>query len=162
MLLVCPVLNVDTLDITFCSVFLTLILLPKAEMDGSLRHALFVNLSVRGDCLFRFLFFFFLMIGPPPRSPLFPYPPPFRSFARARRFGRHAEELAHLTHRSRRELGVVVDFEEVDAVLHGHHLAAADGVGDPLVHARCAHRSEEHTSELQSQSNLVCRLLLEK
>src|SRR2546427_5909844 len=26
----------------------------------------------------------------------------------------------------------------------------------------CAHRSEEHTSELQSQSNLVCRLLLEK
>src|SRR5688572_6200397 len=27
---------------------------------------------------------------------------------------------------------------------------------------RCAERSEEHTSELQSQSNLVCRLLLEK
>src|SRR2546427_4257827 len=27
---------------------------------------------------------------------------------------------------------------------------------------KCAHRSEEHTSELQSQSNLVCRLLLEK
>src|SRR2546427_908530 len=29
-------------------------------------------------------------------------------------------------------------------------------------HAPFAHRSEEHTSELQSQSNLVCRLLLEK
>src|SRR2546430_9980572 len=27
---------------------------------------------------------------------------------------------------------------------------------------RCVYRSEEHTSELQSQSNLVCRLLLEK
>src|SRR2546430_14508101 len=37
---------------------------------------------------------------------------------------------------------------------------------DPLVAARrqvrCRRRSEEHTSELQSQSNLVCRLLLEK
>src|SRR2546427_4208598 len=31
-----------------------------------------------------------------------------------------------------------------------------------LAQARAAHRSEEHTSELQSQSNLVCRLLLEK
>src|SRR2546430_8114051 len=29
-------------------------------------------------------------------------------------------------------------------------------------HHGCCHRSEEHTSELQSQSNLVCRLLLEK
>src|SRR2546430_11564332 len=33
---------------------------------------------------------------------------------------------------------------------------------DVVVPARCAERSEEHTSELQSQSNLVCRLLLEK
>src|SRR5256886_2800279 len=32
----------------------------------------------------------------------------------------------------------------------------------PRPRARCAARSEEHTSELQSQSNLVCRLLLEK
>src|SRR5690606_41135493 len=32
-----------------------------------------------------------------------------------------------------------------------------DGTGDPL-----AERSEEHTSELQSRENLVCRLLLEK
>src|SRR2546430_13525601 len=35
-------------------------------------------------------------------------------------------------------------------------------VGEPLVHARAEPRSEEHTSELQSQSNLVCRLLLGK
>src|SRR2546430_10179637 len=33
---------------------------------------------------------------------------------------------------------------------------------DALVVLRVQHRSEEHTSELQSQSNLVCRLLLEK
>src|SRR2546430_5602660 len=52
--------------------------------------------------------------------------------------------------------------------------SAADGVGSCDVRGRCARgglfprarvggtRSEEHTSELQSQSNLVCRLLLEK
>src|SRR2546430_2465577 len=34
--------------------------------------------------------------------------------------------------------------------------------GDPLLKANARLRSEEHTSELQSQSNLVCRLLLEK
>src|SRR5688572_32193415 len=38
-----------------------------------------------------------------------------------------------------------------DAIRHGWHHAVSKG-----------HRSEEHTSELQSQSNLVCRLLLEK
>src|SRR2546427_2020964 len=32
----------------------------------------------------------------------------------------------------------------------------------PALSRRCSNRSEEHTSELQSQSNLVCRLLLEK
>src|SRR2546430_3632926 len=43
--------------------------------------------------------------------------------------------------------------------LESEHLVAGDTRGRPLViHAR----SEEHTSELQSQSNLVCRLLLEK
>src|SRR2546430_8500466 len=39
--------------------------------------------------------------------------------------------------------------------------AGALGSGYPLLAAAAA-RSEEHTSELQSQSNLVCRLLLEK
>src|SRR5688572_32644318 len=40
-----------------------------------------------------------------------------------------------------------------------HTVSAADPDGDVLTYAI---RSEEHTSELQSQSNLVCRLLLEK
>src|SRR5688572_31502303 len=35
-------------------------------------------------------------------------------------------------------------------------------LADPRVHNLATERSEEHTSELQSQSNLVCRLLLEK
>src|SRR2546430_3519224 len=74
------------------------------------------------------------MIRRPPRSTLFPYTTLFRS----------DEKCAH--ERS----------DESD----GDHRQVASGeqmtVPDELV------RSEEHTSELQSQSNLVCRLLLEK
>src|SRR2546427_1813643 len=54
--------------------------------------------------------------------------------------------------RSGRERGDEVDL----ARLEGSHLG--DGILDHADHDR----SEEHTSELQSQSNLVCRLLLEK
>src|SRR2546430_8206006 len=42
-----------------------------------------------------------------------------------------------------------------------HKKGQAEG-GDLLTPVGCQERSEEHTSELQSQSNLVCRLLLEK
>src|SRR5256886_11467980 len=95
------------------------------------------------------------MIRRPPRSTLSPYPTLFRS----------------------REAGVPIS--RVNTL--------ADVVADPLVAPRLVHvrdprtgltvalpappvgdppsltfRSEEHTSELQSQSNLVCRLLLEK
>src|SRR2546427_9010037 len=41
---------------------------------------------------------------------------------------------------------------------HRHGVGRAGGIGEDTV----PRRSEEHTSELQSQSNLVCRLLLEK
>src|SRR2546430_12461881 len=41
-------------------------------------------------------------------------------------------------------------------------LASFSAAPPPCATGRCARRSEEHTSELQSQSNLVCRLLLEK
>src|SRR5688572_30957908 len=85
------------------------------------------------------------MTLPPPRSTLFPYTTLFRSLlADALHLledvaGLHdAESGGRLVH-------------EHDALRPGHR--AADG--DAL-------RSEEHTSELQSQSNLVCRLLLEK
>src|SRR2546427_3336916 len=74
------------------------------------------------------------MIRRPPRSTLFPYTTLFRSLAPA-------------------DLVVAVPDVQV-GVAHagGEHLQE---------HLR-ALRSEEHTSELQSQSNLVCRLLLEK
>src|SRR2546427_6443416 len=80
------------------------------------------------------------MIRRPPRSTLFPYTTLFRSGAH--RFA--VEALAHLVNQP----------EQADG------LERLGGRGRPV--RRGAERSEEHTSELQSQSNLVCRLLLEK
>src|SRR5688572_32469312 len=83
------------------------------------------------------------MIRRPPRSTLFPYTTLFRSGA-----------LAHLAHRLD-PLAELLLVEVVEAVGR----AAAAHVPRRRVPPV---RSEEHTSELQSQSNLVCRLLLEK
>src|SRR2546427_6359191 len=77
------------------------------------------------------------MIRRPPRSTLFPYTTLFRSDHR----------VGHLL---RPPLGVAGQLQ-LDRV-HDAPVQLAIGVD----------RSEEHTSELQSQSNLVCRLLLEK
>src|SRR2546430_9469628 len=108
------------------------------------------------------------MIRRPPRSTLFPYTTLFRS---------------------QEGIGGRLDEDPVPAPLHAQALHAADGRaglafrgaegaevmlaeqgGRGLRHALVIERpvdtgrtrSEEHTSELQSQSNLVCRLLLEK
>src|SRR2546430_12855805 len=90
------------------------------------------------------------MIRRPPRSPLFPYPTLFR----------------FLEYRSSEQ-----DVEVVagPARFHLRTLPADDfprlpEAGDaPVMRLPAgAFRSEEHTSELQSQSNLLCRLLLEK
>src|SRR2546430_11227273 len=87
-------------------------------------------------CLYTF-FFFFLMIRRPPRSTLFPYTTLFRSRGRrprsSDRAGRRQAEGRPVRAGVWRRPG-----------------------------PRVVPRSEEHTSELQSQSNLVCRLLLEK
>src|SRR2546430_4445861 len=79
------------------------------------------------------------MIRRPPRSTLFPYTTLFRS-----RLLIWPERVRPLRHRD----------EEAPAA----HRGGLRG----LAEARYDGRSEEHTSELQSQSNLVCRLLLEK
>src|SRR5688572_31745945 len=84
------------------------------------------------------------MIRRPPRSTLFPYTTLFRSHPATRRGG---PGFSAAPVRRPRE-------------------GAPAGGGGALRLGRClcrrARRSEEHTSELQSQSNLVCRLLLEK
>src|SRR2546430_6926743 len=88
--------------------------------------------------MFRFIsdegvLFFFLMIRRPPRSTLFPYTTLFRSTVPVPSLVRPPVPLIAVV------LMVVLP-------------------APPTVNGR----SEEHTSELQSQSNLVCRLLLEK
>src|SRR2546426_5025599 len=78
------------------------------------------------------------MIRRPPRSTLFPYTTLFRSPDLARHGDLHG------------------DFEQLAALGWRQDALAADlGIG-------LGGRSEEHTSELQSPCNLVCRLLLEK
>src|SRR3989442_7425101 len=86
--------------------------------------------------LFPFVFFF-LMIRRPPRSTLFPYTTLFRSLHQG---GRRTDAHACVSGK-RRERG-----------------------GQPACRhlERTLHRSEEHTSELQSRPHLACRLLLEK
>src|SRR3712207_7121186 len=94
-------------------------------------------------------FFFFLMIRRPPRSTLFPYTTLFRS-GQARRDppslrGQHAVA---------RRRDRVAQLRAVD----GRRPARTRRPRRLLD----LHRSEEHTSELQSRQYLVCRLLLEK
>src|SRR2546430_11536505 len=82
------------------------------------------------------------MIRRPPRSTLFPYTTLFRSYRILRRTtDDHGN--AH--------------FNMIDRGLQGPNSAR-----DAETRKLLEDRSEEHTSELQSQSNLVCRLLLEK
>src|SRR5262249_61198006 len=88
-------------------------------------------------------FFFFLMLPRPPRSTLFPYTTLFRSL-----------QLARLD-RDFRRVGFLRR-----AIHHPVVRVARVAVRAPELAADV--RSEEHTSELQSLTNLVCRLLLEK
>src|SRR2546426_3984348 len=99
------------------------------------------------------MFFFFLMIRRPPRSTLFPYTTLFRSIV----------SVAFLV--------------AVVAIIQGMNAYVRERIGGGIVGVNALQvrrtpiavgliddeeRSEEHTSELQSPCNLVCRLLLEK
>src|SRR2546421_2163334 len=90
------------------------------------------------------LHFFFLMIRRPPRSTLFPYTTLFRSPEKVGRDKRRRTAARIRRRRKRR------------ARKRRPRLAGTDRRQDSR------NRSEEHTSELQSRSDLVCRLLLEK
>src|SRR5256885_2400674 len=89
------------------------------------------------------------MIRRPPRSTLFPYTTLFRSMARLEQI----HTLHHLLENSERD--------------RADRLAVIQQLDGDATHLRnnsqpIGPRSEEHTSELQSPCNLVCRLLLEK
>src|SRR5260221_7158396 len=91
------------------------------------------------------------MIRRPPRSTLFPYPTLFRSWG----VGGIEAEAAMLGQPVSMLLPQVVGFKLDGELPQG---ATATDLGQLAVQLR----SEEHTSELQSHSDLVCRLLLEK
>src|SRR5436190_15580409 len=85
------------------------------------------------------------MIRPPPRSTLFPYTTLFRSCVTY-------DQSKHYCERKGKRLPTEEEWEwAARGAAHSH----SSSVGSLL-------RSEEHTSELQSHSDLVCRLLLEK
>src|SRR5690242_21196070 len=88
-----------------------------------------------------FFYFFFLMIRRPPRSTLFPYTTLFRSSSAPAPIPRPSEIAYPAT-----------------ATPSTRPLRPARSISSPARNSR----SEEHTSELQSHVNLVCRLLLEK
>src|SRR2546427_6920628 len=87
------------------------------------------------------------MIRRPPRSTLFPYTTLFRSRRGSEAALRRAERLSPIG-----------GPQDPDRVVHLPPRLLPELQPDVV----SSDRSEEHTSELQSQSNLVCRLLLEK
>src|SRR5438034_5967111 len=97
------------------------------------------------------------MIRGSPRSTLFPYTTLFRS--RVRRKGR--VRLQHQSHGSRSHRSGHRGARETEVLRRIRARIAAEVVVQRN-RVRAAVRSEEHTSELQSHSDLVCRLLLEK
>src|SRR3989441_5192666 len=94
------------------------------------------------------IIFFFLMIRRPPRSTLFPYTTLFRSVLRV------PPEPRGESRARRRE----VRKRTAAAARESRPVRQPDALRSP----RRDHRSEEHTSELQSLAYLVCRLLLVK
>src|SRR5688572_32588351 len=88
------------------------------------------------------------MLRRPPRSTLFPYTTLFRS----RRFNQRRGSIAQLD----------VSFVSFSTTHFPFSRTTWWSAKYPSPANSVGNRSEEHTSELQSQSNLVCRLLLEK
>src|SRR5690606_42130679 len=100
------------------------------------------------------LSFFFLIIPLPPRSTLFPYTTLFRSQVDGNGRGVGGDDGVFTNHIFHFTQNDVFNFRVLNNrfnyQVNGFEVAVAQG------------RSEEHTSELQSRENLVCRLLLEK
>src|SRR5437868_13216872 len=102
-----------------------------------------MHTSISQPCVPHSTIFFFLMIPRPPRSTLFPYTTLFRSAKEGSTISGLMDTIATLTSMAM-QYGVPID-----------------ALVNKFAHVRFE-RSEEHTSELQSRFDLVCRLLLEK
>src|SRR2546430_7581708 len=102
------------------------------------------------------------MIRRPPRSTLFPYTTLFRSDCqmerRSLRFTADSQFYLIITGQRQRTLRTGAGVKRAGNL----DRIVVTQVPCESIHSFVRWRSEEHTSELQSQSNLVCRLLLEK
>src|SRR2546430_9306655 len=102
------------------------------------------------------------MIRRPPRSTLFPYTTLFRSLLQQPERRGRAERLLGSEALQQIEGLQAEHHADKQSRQHDDDERAGPGVVDLMHQQARPARSEEHTSELQSQSNLVCRLLLEK
>src|SRR3712207_7704797 len=91
------------------------------------------------------------MIRRPPRSTLFPYTTLFRSRLFAALLPGFRRQRPAVYFAQQRDRAEALDQFRRDEEMNGYRFGIVD-----------SHRSEEHTSELQSRQYLVCRLLLEK
>src|SRR2546429_6980266 len=111
---------------------------------------------------FNDFFFFFLMMRHPPSSPLFPYPPLFRSPSRS--CPGTTSRSAPRGHPGQRPASPRARPPRCTAAAAAARPRPADAAPaacpGPQSWTSCGSRSEEHTSELQSRLHLVCRLLL--
>src|SRR2546430_10481549 len=99
------------------------------------------------------------MIRRPPRSTLFPYTTLFRS---QKHVHRGIEDLVAEHRGLGRVLRNALDLAREHALERPHELRQVHRLLETVAQAMDLPRSAEHTSELQSQSNLVCRPLLDK
>src|SRR5690606_41632912 len=103
--------------------------------------------------------YFFSMIPRPPRSTLFPYTTLFRSYAK------YVESLGGevvIISSDKDLMQLVSDRVSLFDTMKNKKIGRDEVVEKFGVPPEKVVRSEEHTSELQSRENLVCRLLLEK
>src|SRR5207248_11785055 len=106
------------------------------------------------------LYFFFLLIPQPPRSTLFPYTTLFRSM-----HGWGIAERIQQVSKDALQIGQGSLYPALHRLEYKGWIEADWGVSENNRRAKfysLTRRSEEHTSELQSPYDLVCRLLLEK
>src|SRR5258706_9263889 len=115
----------------------------------------FSTISIPQSLRRHYFFFFFLMIRRPPRSTLFPYTTLFRS--RRAPWWRWRATASTMRRGLRRRR-----CRSRSAVPRRSRNGPRTSWCSPTTSPGSHHRSEEHTSELQSLTNLVCRLLLEK
>src|SRR5690349_23000027 len=102
----------------------------------------------------------FLMLRPPPTSPLFPYTTLFRSPLYEVGAGLDGRVVAHRLDRTRWN---VTDTRSPSiSTVATQPASRAVSAASSRSSGSVPPRSEEHTSELQSRRDLVCRLLLEK